>query len=989
MLFFALLVTPAWALDPARAVTQYATRTWHGGAEVPQAAVQAIAQTPDGYLWLGTMRGLVRFDGLRSTVFDRRHGLPHDNVWSLRVDRSGRLWVGTDGGGLLVWNGGPVLPAGDGAGLGSAEVRPILETRDGSLWVGTRGRGVARQAGGPWTWLTTKQGLDSDNVWALAEAAEGGVWVGGGGVNLCQADGCRVVRTQEDGLPHRGVIALHVARNGDLWVGTWGGLSRLHEGKWTDWTTSDGLPGAMVRAIHEDRDGNIWIGTSEGLTRFRGGRFETLTREYGAAGGYVRALFEDEDGTLWVGSAGSGLTAFRDGEVLTIGEREGVHGFVFSVLEAPDGTIWAGTSHGLYGLRDGRVSALTRREGLPSDLIGAIAVDPADARGLWIGTQSGGFVSWSPSRGVGVRHTDRTGLPSNTVGAIAADGRGGLWVATEDGLVERRGGAWRVHSTADGLPSAMVRDVLEARDGTIWAGTYAGLARWAAGRWVPVAASLATATSPAARVNALHEDRDGVLWAATSSHGLARLHEGRWTTFDVARGFCSDAAYELIEDDLGYLWTTSPQGLCRARRADLNAFARGEASEVPWRMYGRHDGMRDTGCHAGHRPAAWKARDGRLLFATNAGIVVVDPRWLRARRTPPRASVEALRADGASVPLGPPIRLGPGRPRLELQFSAPSLVDADGVRFMYRLEGFDAGWISAGAERFAQYTNVPPGRYTFEVRAGLSDGGWSEAGDRLSFEVRPHFWETTWFVTAGVLAGVVAMGAAHRLRVGRVRAQLAAVVAERTRVARELHDTLAQGVAGAKMQVESALENLGREPGAARRCLELGRALLSSSLTEVRRSIWVLRAQAGRTEGGLGPMLSENLEPLAAESGVPTHIRFSGRQPALSAETERHLLRIAHEAVTNAVRHARPRRLEVELQFEDDSLELRVRDDGSGFDPERCLARGGDHFGLRGLYERTRALGGSLQIRSAPGTGTEVTCRVPYDSPLSPAGGAE
>jgi len=971
---------PALALDPQRAVTQYAARTWHAGAEVPPAAIQAIAQTPDGYLWLGTMQGLVRFDGVRSTVFDRKNsGLPHDNVWSLHVDRAGRLWVGTDGGGLALWDHGVRETFSTASGLGSAEVRPVLQTKDGALWVGTRGGGVDRYADGRWTRLTTRQGLASDEVWALAAAGDDAVWVGAQGVSRCDKGSCTVVRTQEDGLPHRSVIALHVSRGGDLWVGTWSGLSRLRGGKWSDWTTSDGLPGAMVRAIHEDRDGNIWIGTSEGLARFKDGAFETFTREQGAAGGYVRALFEDGDGTLWIGSAGSGLSALRDGEVLNVGEREGLpRAFAFSVLEAPDGAWWVGTSHGLSRVQGREVRTLTTRDGLPSDLIGAIAMDPADPRGLWIGTQSGGLAYWKAGVGIVHRYNDRNGLPSNTVTCVATDAAGGLWIGTEGGLVEKRGGATRVYTSADGLPSSNVRAVMQDRRGVMWAGTYAGLAQLRDGRW----STDATDRLGRVRINALHEDAAGIVWAATSTVGLARLENGTGTTFDLARGFCTDVAYEVIEDDLGFLWTSSPQGLCRASRAALDAAARGDTAALPWRVYGRDDGIRDMGASAGHDPSAWKARDGRLLFATNAGIVVVDPRRLRPSAGAPPVEIEGLTANGAAVALSGPVVLGPGRPRLEFRFSAPSLLEVEGIRFQYRLLGFDADWVPAAAQRVAHYTNVPPGRYTFEVRAGRSDGSWNEKGHALGFVVRPHFWETTWFAAACALAALAAMGAAHRLRMSRVRARFLAVVDERTRVARELHDTLAQGVAGAKLQVESALETIESRPDSARRFLELGRALLSSSLTEVRRSIWVLRVQADRSPEGLGSTLSQSLALLTTDSGVEARLTLSGKEPPLRCETEQHLLRIAHEAVTNAVRHAHPRTLAVELQFEAEALELRVRDDGAGFDPERCLARGGDHFGLRGLYERTRALGGSLHIKSAPGAGTEVTCRVPYEEPV-------
>jgi ligand-binding sensor domain-containing protein len=766
MLGAALLsAAPASALDPHRAVTQYSVRTWRGGAGFPQdPTIQAITQTPDGYLWLATMEGLLRFDGVRTTrFFGTQQGLPNNNIWHLFVDERARLWAGTDGGGIFVWQNGVVETFSTTSGLSGNSIRPIVKTRDGAMWIGTSRNGISRYKDGKWTHLTKKDGLAADTVWSMAQAPDGSVWVGAGGVNRCRADKCEVVRTLRDGLPGDGVTALMVTRSGDLWVGMWAGLSRLHEGRWRDWRVTDGLPGGTVRAIHEDRDGNIWIGTTEGLTRFREDGFDTLTKDQGAAGGYVRALFEDKEGTLWVGSVSAGLSALSDGQFLNIGDAEGLpHRNARSVAATHDGGFWvsAGINTGLTRWKDGKGQTV---RGLPSEALRSFTVDPADDRSLWIGLEEN-IVHWRADKGVMKRYDRKDGIPPSAPACLFVEAADHVWVGSLQGLAELRDGVWKTHTTKDGLPSNNVFSVVGARSGGIWVGTSDGIVRRRDDRWLP-----APGESPRLSIYALYEDADGILWAGTNG-GLWRYGDGKWTVFDLAHGLCSDTVNFLLEDDLGALWTTSPKGLCRVSRAALNTLAHGGAQKVDARLYDRSDGIRETGFAFGNSPKGGKTADGRVFFASNNGIVVVDPRKLHAE-TAPSATIEALTADNVPVPLGRPITLGPGRPRLEFRFTGLTLVAPEKLRFRYRIDGFDPDWIDAGDQRVANYTNLPPGSYTFRVDAATSDGIWNQTGSPLSFRVKPHVWETWWFRLAAVLA-LAALGVnAYTLRVRRMRLQ--------------------------------------------------------------------------------------------------------------------------------------------------------------------------------------------------------------------------
>jgi ligand-binding sensor domain-containing protein len=760
------IAPPASALDPGRAVTQYSLRHWRGSADFPQdATIQAIAQTPDGYLWLGTMEGVLRFDGVRTTRFaGAAAGLPSDNVWGLQADSQGRVWIATHGGGVAVWDKGTTKTFSTASGLNHDLIRPIIEARDGAIWIGTNA-GVSYYKDGRWKHLGVKEGLAAGAVWALAAAPEGGVWVGAMGLNFCENAGCRVVRQEKDGLPANGVTSLAVARNGDVWVGMWSGVSRRHDGQWTDWRSGHGLPSHAVRAIREDRDGNIWLGTQGGLTRFRDGAFSALMKDQGAASAYVRALYEDGEGTLWVGAVSAGLTALANGQFLNIGETEGLpHRNVRLVLESPAGDLLAsgGTSLSLSRIRDGRVEALPA---LPSQGIRSLALDPADPEALWIGLASHTVVYWKEGRGVVHSYTPKEGLVASAPARLHVDRSGALWAGGLDGLSERRNGAWRVYTTAQGLQSSSIFSITDGRDGTVWIGTSAGVALWRDGS---VSTSLARNPGPRTSVYSLYQDADGVLWAGTND-GLWRLENENWTHFDLAHGFCSDTTNFLIEDDLGFFWATSPKGLCRVERRALNAFARGESRALPWRLYDRSDGIRDTDFGVGHSPKGWKTRDGRLLFASSGGIVAVDPRKLHVGSAPP-ATIEALTADNVPVVLNAPIALGPGRPRLEFRFTALTLVAPEKLRFKYKLEGFDPDWIEAAGHRLASYTNIPPGDYTFRVNSVTSDGIWNESGTPLHFRMKPQFWETSWFRILSVFAALAAAAAAYSWRVRRMHA---------------------------------------------------------------------------------------------------------------------------------------------------------------------------------------------------------------------------
>jgi len=753
------LTSPVWALDATRKPTQYTLQKWDAGTGLPHESIQALVQTPDGYLWMGTMGGLVRFDGVRFTHYTPHNSaLPHSNVWSLAVDATGRLWLGTDGAGVAIWKGdGTVERFGKAQGLTSDKIRPIFMPRDGSVWVATNGGGVNRYHDGRWTSLTMKEGLANDYVWSLAEDAGGRIWIGtnGKGIDVWESGKIVAHHDVKDGLPQGAIAALTFARNGDLWAGTFDGLARLRDGQWTRWSRKEGLPAQVVRTIREDSDGNIWVGTAEGVARIQGDTIEPLPAEEGV---YVRAMIEDRERNLWVGFFGAGLRRLSDETFFAVGRPEGAPFLsTHTVLEAKDGAMWVGTYRGAWRFKDGQFTSVTARDGLPSDSVGPLAEDGEG--GIWIGTTARGLAYWRA--GKVQKFTQADGLPSDDIRTILVDGSGTVWVGTMQGIGERRDGRWRLHR--DKLPNEVVRVLASGRD-SLWAGTPQGLARYKDGEWttVPITASKGTA------VLALHEDAEGTLWVGTADHGLCRLASGTSTCFRVEGELFDTSVFRILEDELGYLWVSSPNGVVRVAKKDLAGAAAG--ARIPFEAFGRDDGMRTSQVNGGFTPCGMRARDGRLWFPTMAGLAAVDPRRIEKNTLAPVVRIEELHADGSPVALGQPV-LGPGVRRLEVRYTGLSLSSLDKVSFRYRLDPFDTEWVDAGTRRVAYYTSLPAGQYAFRVTACNNDGACDEKGASTSFTLRPHIYQRRGFwLAVSLLLAALGVGL-YRFRIGRLRAR--------------------------------------------------------------------------------------------------------------------------------------------------------------------------------------------------------------------------
>jgi signal transduction histidine kinase/ligand-binding sensor domain-containing protein len=974
-LVLALVAAPrASALDPSRPPSRYGHDVWLTRDGLPQEFVQAVTQTSDGYLWIGSLGGLVRFDGVRFTVFDPGNtpGLRDARILALCPGRDGSLWIGTASGGVARLAGGVIQPFGAAAASGDRSlkyVRSLYEASDGSLWVGTSGGGVRRFRDGRRV-AGEEPASPGHTVTAILEDRRGNLWFGTT-EGLAMLQGTRMVRYDAGAaLPHPYVYAIFEDRAGTIWVGTRGGLTRIKDGVPTTLTRKNGFPAEAARTMWEDRHGNLWVGTlGQGLLRMNGEGFASFAGQDGLSNDHVICLHEDREGSLWAGTQ-KGLNRLKDVRFTSYTTHDGLsHDSVNSLLRTRDDSVWVGTDGGgLDRIKDGHIRVFTSRDGLGSDYVGPLFEDREG--NVWAGGD--GYVSRVAHDRITTFRTDVTG-PGRFVSLLGEDAGGHLLVGVGDQpLMWFDSGRLRPYEAAANR-SQYRFSVIRDRKGALWFGTVEGLGRYQDGRYVLYAKKDGL---PDDTVHSVFEDGQGALWIATAG-GLCAYHDGRFVSFAGPDGLGGDVVSQVLEDDAGQLWMNGRRGIVRVRKQDLEAYAARGVSPVPSTVYGVEDGMESADYNSAYiQPAATRTADGRLWFATTKGVAVIDPHRLETNALPPPVVIERVSSDDDPLPLPPGVRIPPGREKFEFHYTALSFLSPGKVRFRYFLEGFDEDWTEAHDRRAAYYTNLPPGRYRFRVKAANNDGVWNEDGASFAFQLLPRFHQTRAFQALVVVLLGLAAWSVHRMRLARVEARFAAVMTERNRMARELHDSLAQGLAGIALHAGALRKAEPALTDTAGRHLDTIGRLVQSSLAEARGSVWDLQPELLR-DGDLAAALASMARELTGDTPVRTVLEVRGTPRRLERQTERNVFRVGQEALTNALKHAGSGSVEMRLSFEPDRVELRVRDHGRGFDPGAHAGRDHTGYGLTSMRERAEQIGGRVTITSRPGGGTEVVLEAP------------
>ena len=772
---------PAPALEPPAPLggpAWHPIDAWRQPQGLPQNSIITIHQTRDGYIWIGTKGGVARFDGLGFTTFEKR-SVSETEVWDVGEGRDGSLWIATYGYGVQHLKDGVLLPGYTKAeGLPSDFVMAVCEDPTGAVWAGTD-RGLSRidPAKGAVKTYTKADGLHESMSNGLLCDADGSVWVGTANSGLH-----RIAPGQP---PSPNLIAgtqagavYHIARDrqGALWVGSTTALLRQEGEGWKAFGAQDGIPDVRNIKIHAGTDGSLWVGCQAGLFEWRDGRFHhhDIVPDH-TQKQIVTAVFQDHEGSVWVGHSALGLARVRRGSFATYTPAHGLVGAsVRTVLEDSQGRMWIGTGDGVTRVVDGRLRSVTARNGLEMDAAASIAEDTQGR--IWVGTSSG-FFRFQPREtcpGDGPCVEDIQPMAAGSITRINTrvaygDRDGNVWLGTDQqGLARYQGDTVKVYSKADGLCESAIRGISQAPDGTMWIGTKeSGLCLYKDERFSALTEKDGLASN---LVQDVYRGRDGTMWVGTR-RGLSRyMGNGRFVSYGVSDGMYADHVYGVHEDLQGNLWMGCSRGAFRVSRTDLDAFAEGKIKTVRSRAYGIEDGLRSIVLAVGFAPTIARSRDGRVWFATTDGVSVVDPASVSGGNSiAPQVHIEDVRIDDAVVDRSRPAQAPPGKGDLAFRYTALSFIEPRHMAFKVRLDPYDPDWVDVGNLRTRQYTNIPPGRYVFRVKASNADGVWNEAGAAFTMTLAPHFYQTHWFSGLCLAAALLAATGAYRWRVHALR----------------------------------------------------------------------------------------------------------------------------------------------------------------------------------------------------------------------------
>ena len=945
-----------------------------------------MAQTPDGYLWLGGEFGLFRFDGVRFTPWQPPAGqkLP-DKPYSLLVTRDGTLWIGTFAG-LVSWNGDKLTQYPE---VGELFVTSLLEDREGTVWAGTMtppgnsgGRLCAIRSGRAECY--GQDGAFGIFVWSLGEDNSGALWAGAEfGVWRWKPGPPRLYAT-----PGMRMGDISNAEDGRLLVGMSGaGLRQIVGDKLEAYPIRSAVnPKALLpdrdidsNKLLRDHDGGLWIGTHErGLIHVHQGRTDVFTKTDGLSGDISCSIFEDRERNVWVATT-QGLDRFRELPVTTISTRQGLSSdHTNSVIAARDGSIWAAAHDGLTRLKDGQSTIFRKASGLLDDVVQSLF---EDYRGrLWVST-AGGLAYLNEGRFVAVK-----GVPSGEVYSMTGDKAGNLWLSANRGLSHLLDGRLVEHFPWSALGRQQQAKVILSDQGGLW------LSFWKDGGVLYFKDGQVQASYTAANglgkghVPGLQIDQDGAVWAATEEGGLSRIKDGRVTTLTTKNGLPCDTIHWTIEDDDRSLWLYTACGLVRIARRELDGWVADQARSVETTLWDADDGVRlHPNSPSSFGPTIGMSPDGKLWsLIAGEGIGVVDPHHIAFNRLPPPVYIEQVTADGTSHDAVQGLRLPAGSRDVLFNFTALTFAEPDKVRFRVKLEGQDEGWRELVNQRQVHYTNLSPKHYRFRVIASNNDGVWNEQGAVLDFSIAPAFYQRNWFRALCVVLVLVLLWSAYQLRVRQLAHQfnmtLEARVSERTRIARDLHDTLLQSFQGLLLRFQLVSQLFTVQPLEAKQTLDSAIDQASNAIGEARDAVQGLRSVAFDTSD-LVEAITALAEELTSDTSTPESpaidVEVEGARRDLNANVRDEAYRIAGEALRNAFSHANAKRITVEIRFDQRHFQLRVSDDGKGIDEQAMRSQPTKHFGLHGMRERAELFGGKLEVWSKRGSGTQLDLSIP------------
>ncbi|MBL8227801.1 MAG: hypothetical protein JNL98_04970 [Bryobacterales bacterium] len=968
-----LLASSAWSLDPTLALSQYSHTSWTSRSGFSQYPVNAIAQTADGYLWLGTDKGLVRFDGIRFVPW--KTGSSPDvqglvvRALAASSSRSGQLWIGTPAGVSLL-NGNRLTTITPVQGLPAGALVQMHEDRRGRLWVITSaGRGgvsvienmKARTYG-------QKHGLPGDGILTIHEDTNGTIWLG------TRNGICEMVSSDQFACgqaPGTDVIAIATDSDGTLLIvdAKRRNLTRFAQGKLTQMLPPEFLDSVTSRILVRDKDGNVWIGTAgQGLLRVGGRGMDSFRRVQGLSGDTVQAIFEDREGNMWLATRG-GLDRLQNPRLARLSTLEGLSGdLVSAVVGSAKGGVWVGTvGNGLNFVEGEKITHYGLREGVAGVTVVSLHEDAAGR--LWVGT-TGGLSCRAGQRFQGIVPPSPDAF--KRVFAISSSRNGDVWVLDgSSGISRIRNMRAERLDPQPSTPGRTVYQLFVDSHDRIWLGYYQGgitIMESDGAKHADPKDGIAGGA-----VQALFEDRNRSVWVGAAG-GLSRFRKGRWTTWTAEHGVPPGGIQGVIQANDGDLWIATRAGLFRLAASGLEGTPDGSPGPLPI-PHSIEDNLAPTSAARMANPRLARSVDGRLWVSSDDGVATLHPDKSGRNPLPPIVAIENVRVDGKALE----VQSNPCDIRgqeIEFEFTALSFTAPERLRFRYWLQGLEKGWSEPGNRRSIRYVNLPPGDYRFSVIASNGDGVWTASPVSFGFHIPPVFYQTWWFQILCVAAiGLLGLSA-HWLRLRSLRTRVALVMAERSRLSRELHDTLLQGFTGVVYQLSAVCRNIEADPAGAREKIERALEQADQSMKEARHAIACMRVPELEA-GTLADALSSIGASITSDAGVSLHVHVHGTARELPYESQAAAFLIAREAINNTVSHASASRIDLSLHYMADSLKLSVADNGSGFDMERAAAKS-NRWGLKGMRERAAGVGGKLNVTTGPGEGTTVELTIGY-----------